>query len=68
MIKQQKEALKYLQVNYDKYEKLWYEAYDERTKLIVDFVDNYGLTVSDKYKSTLDDFKTNAQEVEDKRR
>ena len=43
MIKQQKEALKYLQVNYDKYEKLWYEAYDERTKLIVDFVDNYGI-------------------------
>ena len=67
MIKQQKEALKYMQVKFDKYEKLWYEAYDERTKLIVDFVDNYGLTVSDKYKSTLDDFKTNAQEVEDRR-
>lgn len=56
MIKQQKEALKYLQVNYDKYDKLWGEAYDERSKLIVDFIDNYGLTVSDKYKSTLDDF------------
>lgn len=66
MIKQQKEALKYLQVNYDKYDKLWGEAYDERSKLIVDFIDNYGLTVSDKYKSTLDDFKTNAQEVADK--
>lgn len=66
MIKQQKEALKYLQVNYDKYDKLWGEAYDERSKLIVDFIDNYDLTVSDKYKSTLDDFKTNAQEVADK--
>ena len=66
MIKQQKEALKYMQVNYDKYSELWGEAYDERSKLIVDFMENYGLTVSDKYKSTLDDFKTNAQEVEDK--
>ena len=64
MIKQQKEALKYMQVNYDKYSELWGEAYDERSKLIVDFMENYGLTVSDKYKSFLDDFKTNAQEIE----
>ena len=63
MIKQQKEALKYMQVNYDKYSELWGEAYDERSKLIVDFMENYGLTVSDKYKSFLDDFKTNAQEI-----
>ena len=66
MIKQQKEALKYMQVNYDKYSELWGEAYDERSKLIVDFMENYGLTVSDKYKSFLDDFKTNAQEIEEK--
>lgn len=66
MIKQQKEALKYLQVDYDKYNKLWEEAYNERSKLIVDFVKNYGLTVSDEYKSDLDNFEVNAQEVEEK--
>lgn len=66
MIKQQKEALKYLQVDYDKYSKLWEEAYNERSKLIVDFVKNYGLTVSDEYKSDLDNFEVNAQEVKDK--
>lgn len=66
MVKQQKEALDYLQVNSDKYDKLWNEAYDERAKLIVDFTNNYGLTVSEEYADDLKDMTTNAQEVEKK--
>ena len=64
MIKQQKEALDYLGVDSEKYEKLWGEAYDERTKLIVEFYQNYGLIVSDKYEDTIKQMTTNAQIVE----
>lgn len=53
-------ALDYINVDYDKYLTLWNEAYNERSQLITDFVDNYGLTVSEEYQSVLDDFKVNA--------
>ena len=65
-LKQQDEALAYVNVDYEKYSTLWEEAYNNRTKLISEFVNSYGLTVSDKYQSTLTDLITNAKVVQEK--
>lgn len=46
----------------DQYEK-WEAVYDQRTILIKDFVDNYGLTVSEKYKSNLEELVANGKTV-----
>ncbi len=62
----QEEALTYVTVDYDKYAELWESAYNKRTQLITDFAQNYGLTVSDKYKTTLSDMITNASVVDEK--
>lgn len=37
----------------------WQKVYDKRTSLIKTFVDDYGLTVDEKYKKTLDDLIAN---------
>jgi len=62
----QEKALKYINVvndcienveyarSTDEYQK-WLDIYNERTIIIKDFVDNYGLTVSDKNKKYLDE-------------
>ena len=42
----------------------WDDIYNTRAVLIKDFVENYGLTVSDKYKSTLDSFIATGKIVE----
>lgn len=63
LLKQQKEALDYMTADYEKYGELWTEAYDKRTQMIVDFVNDYKLTVSDKYESTLKDITVNAKQV-----
>ena len=62
----QEDALTYVIVDYDKYGELWDDAYNKRTQLITDFARNYGLTVSDKYKTTLSDMITNASVVDEK--
>ena len=62
----QEEALTYVTVDYDKYSELWDSAYNKRTQLISDFAQNYGLTVSEKYKTTLSDMITNASMVDEK--
>ena len=49
-------------VSTDEYDK-WSEIYDERTIIIKDFVDNYGLTVSDKFKDRLDELVANGKTV-----
>lgn len=64
----QKDALTYVTVDYDKYEEMWTEAFNKRTQLITDFVKNYGLTVTDEYKTTLNDIITNASVVEEEQK
>ena len=59
----QKAAMKYVTVDQEKSDNMWVEAYDTRTKLIEEFVNKYGLTVKEKYQSTLDDLLTNAETV-----
>ena len=62
----QEDALTYVTVDYDKYAELWEDAYNKRTQLITDFARNYGLTVSDEYKTALSDMITNASVVDEK--
>lgn len=66
LLKDQLESLKYISVDYVKYEEMWGEAYNKRSQMLVDFVDNYGLTVSDDYLEDLTDMKVNASMVTDK--
>lgn len=68
----QEKALKYINIlndcmdnveyygSDDQYQK-WLDVYDQRTIIIKDFVDNYGLTVSDKYKENLDELVANGK-------
>ena len=65
-LKAQKEALDYLVVDYDKCLDEWTQAYDERSKLIVEINDAYTLNVDEKYKDTLQELTTNASLVKDK--
>ena len=63
-LKQQEEALSYMQVDYEKYLELWSEAYNGRTKLIVELYDNYDLPIAEEFKSIINDAKTNVRLVE----
>lgn len=63
-LKDSKENVSYrFSDDYDEYEK-WQEIYKTRTVLIKDFVENYGLTVSKEYQSTLDEFLAKGKSVE----
>lgn len=66
LLNDQMESLQYVQVDYAKYTEMWSKAYNERSKMLVDFVDNYGLTVSDEYLEVLTDMKVNASLVAEK--
>lgn len=63
LINDQKAALDYIKVDYKKYLQLWSKAYNERTQLIIDFVNNYGLTASEKHSQILKDLVLKGQEV-----
>ncbi|MBP3894729.1 MAG: hypothetical protein J6D34_11920 [Atopobiaceae bacterium] len=60
LLNDQLEALSYVQKDYAQYLDMWAVALSERTKLIVDFSDNYGLTVSSKYEEIMANMKANA--------
>ncbi len=60
------QALNYINSDPEKYITLWESAYNNRSTLIKNFVENYGLTVDDKYQSTLNEFISNAQAVSEK--
>lgn len=62
-LKEQKKALKYLTTDYNKYEKLWGQAYNERSKLIVEINKKYKLDVSKEHKKTLQEMKVNSEKV-----
>ena len=56
------EICDYIPVDYyGKYLEEFQPIYDGRSKIIQDMADNYGLTVSDKFQSNLDEFKTNSK-------
>ena len=57
---------KYLPADEDKFMEEWEKIYNQRTKALKEFVDVYGLTVDEKYQSTLDDMLSTASYVEEK--
>ena len=68
----QEKALKYINVLSESLENVeyyasdkdyqkWSDVYDQRTIIIKDFADNYGLTVSDTYQSKLDELVANGK-------
>lgn len=61
----QLESLEYATLDVEKYYELWQNAYKERSKLIEDFVNDYGLTVSEQYQSTLKEMLTNSKLVKE---
>ena len=62
--KLQELALKYINLLYQHKELCEYSTiYDERSKVIKTMVDDYGMTVDEKYQDTLNDFITNSQLV-----
>lgn len=64
-----KDAKEHIEYYYsDDYTELekWNNIYNSRAVLIKDFVENYGLTVDDKYRSTLDEFLVTGKSVEQK--
>lgn len=65
LLKQQKEALDYYDVEPEKYDKLWSEAYDQRSKIITQISQDYELPISSKYDDTLKEMTTNAKGVEE---
>ena len=61
------EICDYIPVDYyGKYLEEFQPIYDGRSKIIQDMADNYGVTVSDKFQSNLDEFKTNSKLVQEK--
>lgn len=61
------EICDYIPVDYyGKYLEEFQPIYDGRSKIIQDMADNYGLTVSDKFQSNLDEFKINSKLVQEK--
>lgn len=62
-LKDQEEALQQIGIDNDKFDAEWQDAYDERTKLIVDFVTNYGLSVDEAHQKDLSGLMTNGQQI-----
>ena len=50
-------------VDYDKYLEVFQPVYNERSKIISQLVNDYGMTVDEEYQQTLNDFLTNSQLV-----
>lgn len=59
----QKDSLQYVVTDYNKYNEMWSPAFNKRTQLIKQFVNNYGLVVSEKYQETLNDMLMNSEKV-----
>ena len=62
-LKQQKEAISYITADYETYDEKWSEAYNNRTKLIMTFVNDYGLKVDEAHQAALDELVANAKVV-----
>lgn len=64
-LKNQKDAVQYITVDYDKYDEIASDVYDTRSAVLKNLVNNYGLTVSEEYQDTLNELLTNANIVEE---
>lgn len=66
LLTKHKEVCDYIPVDYyGKYLDEFQSIYNERSKIIEDMANNYGLIVEEKYQSNLDEFKTNSQLVQE---
>lgn len=63
LLNQHIEICEYITVDYEKYYEEFEPIYNERSKVITELVEDYGLTVEEKYQTTLNDFLTNSQLV-----
>lgn len=64
LLEESKELTKDMGVNDDTFYNDWDLLYNERTVMLKDFVDNYGLTVDEAHQETLDDLLRRGQAVE----
>lgn len=65
LLEKHKEICDYMTVDYDKYEEEFQPIYNERSKIIENLVNEYGMTVDEKHQKTLNDFITNSQLVQE---
>lgn len=65
LLKQQKEALAYYDIDTEKYITLWEEAYAQRATYINDFIKTYNIEFPEEYQTTIKDFASKAKSIED---
>lgn len=65
LLEKHKEICDYMTVDYVKYEEEFQPIYNERSKIIENLVNVYGMTVDEKHQKTLNDFITNSQLVQE---
>lgn len=63
VLKTQEDGMKFVTVDYPQFSEIWQTNYDLRTQIIAQLKNDYGLEVSQKYQSNLEDLLTNAQLV-----
>ena len=63
LLKLQKEALTYFDTDYDKYTEMWAKAYNERTKMVKTFIEEYNLEFPERHADMVDGFIKNAKVV-----
>lgn len=63
LMNDQKSACDYITADIDKYRQLYTKSHDERSQLLIDFVNNYGLTASEKHSQILKDLVIKGQAV-----
>lgn len=65
LLKNQQDALTYYNADYVKYDKLWSEAYQDRTQMVKEFIEVYKLEFPKKYDDTVNDFMNTAKVATD---
>lgn len=65
LLKKQKEALGYYDIDAMKYSELWDEALADRSTYIMEFINEYGVEFPDKYKEQVEEFTVRAKTVEE---
>lgn len=63
LINDQKASCDYITADYKKFGQIYSKSYNERSQLLIDFVNNYGLTASEKHSQILKDLVIKGQEV-----
>lgn len=65
LLKTQKESLVYYSVDYVKFEEIWQQAYDDRTRRLKVIIDEYDLDFPDKYNDIIVELTSNAKVLAD---